>query len=338
MGSSAYTCAVSGLPIEDGDAVRYLLLTKNPFHDGAGSTCYIHDVWFPRTLPLRAVYNDYCSVHKVETGAVRDTWLEGLKIDLVEQADGSASKSMDFSAMLYAVRSGRLLVAREVPSRAVALFQEVNRKRLAELDGDSTLAAVRKAFDEEAPTPSADARPLPISQAMIREDIWQALLKVPTAKQLEWYRRGLRAEADARADLSLDDFERAMHRAGSQVHAGAWLFRDDIPYTVGIGTHLDLLLDKGEISDEVINVAAEFARVTQVLSGSRYQWRPSSSSGPQSGEWTVHADIAAAVQRVAVRKAREQKIAQLRDKAEDAWWTAKYRGRRAFTRLLATFR
>jgi hypothetical protein len=64
MGSFDYTCAISGLPIAGGEAVRYLLLTQNPYHRGvkAGSfVCYSTDHWFPRVFPIRAKYNDYGS-------------------------------------------------------------------------------------------------------------------------------------------------------------------------------------------------------------------------------------------------------------------------------------
>jgi hypothetical protein len=118
MGSFSYTCAVSGLPIEAGDEVRYLLVTENPYEDSRA--CYMHDVWVPRTFPLRAKYNDYGSVDDVQDGPERDAWLDGFQIDLVEKGwgdnsahDVSVKKNMTFDDLLHAIVEGRVHIKRE---------------------------------------------------------------------------------------------------------------------------------------------------------------------------------------------------------------------------------
>lgn len=117
MGSHDYTCSVSGLPIQAGTDVRYLLLTENPFYGPGASTCYLHDVWVPRTFPLKAKYNDYGGVEELEQGFNFDLWIEGLKLDLIEQGVGdnvahdvATSPDMDAEELVDALREGRVLV------------------------------------------------------------------------------------------------------------------------------------------------------------------------------------------------------------------------------------
>jgi len=131
MGSFAYTCCVSGLPIEAGDDVRFFLLTQSPYYTGAENTCCIHDLWFPRTFPLKAKYNDYGSVEDLQEGAARDVWFEGFQIDLIERGVGDNSchdvsvfKDMDLERWLEAFVEGRVLVRDGV--------DQVNLKKMSE--------------------------------------------------------------------------------------------------------------------------------------------------------------------------------------------------------------
>ena len=76
MGSFATTCAVSELPIEAGDKVRYLLLSSNPYIEGV--KCHTSDLWFPRTYPVQAVYNDYGSIENIVQPNLCQGFLDGL--------------------------------------------------------------------------------------------------------------------------------------------------------------------------------------------------------------------------------------------------------------------
>lgn len=119
MGSFSYTCAISGLPIEEGDAVRYYLLTENPYDSNI--RCSMTDLWFPRTWPLKGIYNNYGSVEKVAGEAEKQLWLDSLRLDLVERGWGAnschdvpTSKDMSFDQLLEAAWEGRILVSRDV--------------------------------------------------------------------------------------------------------------------------------------------------------------------------------------------------------------------------------
>lgn len=118
MGSFSYTCTLSNLTIHAGDAVRYFLLTENPYTDSANA-CTPKDLWFPRTFPLRAKYNDYGSVERIEEGPARELWLKTFKQDLIEQGWGDnsyhdvpVSRDMTFEALLEALWEGRVFVKR----------------------------------------------------------------------------------------------------------------------------------------------------------------------------------------------------------------------------------
>lgn len=118
MGSFASTCCISGLPIEAGDAVRYLLLTQNPYCTG-GFVCEPHGRWAPRTWPIKAKYNDYGSIEDWETGPVQALIMRGLQADLIEVGVGdnsihdvSVKKDMSFEELLNAVWEGRVMVKR----------------------------------------------------------------------------------------------------------------------------------------------------------------------------------------------------------------------------------
>jgi hypothetical protein len=91
MGSFASTCCVSNLAIEAGDKVKFLLLAKNPYNSDSNNTCYMHDIWVPRTLPITAEYNDYGSIEKWETGLAQELWMEGFQFDLIEKGTGDNS-------------------------------------------------------------------------------------------------------------------------------------------------------------------------------------------------------------------------------------------------------
>lgn len=89
MGSFAFTCAISRLPIEAGDRVRYILLQSSPFSD-SGNYARGELSWYIRALPVRASYNDYGTIEDIEPDdvAICQNWLDGLKIDMIEKGWG----------------------------------------------------------------------------------------------------------------------------------------------------------------------------------------------------------------------------------------------------------
>lgn len=124
MGSFDFTCCVSGLPISSGDPVKYILLTENPYEDNI--VCNSHDMWFPRTWPLRGQYDTYGSIENYDEGCPSAySIVEGLNIDLVELGMGNNAchdiptrKGMSLHEILNAILEGRLKVIRDTRKEA----------------------------------------------------------------------------------------------------------------------------------------------------------------------------------------------------------------------------
>lgn len=84
MGSWHESCFLSGLAIEPGEKVRWMLITKSPYNTSKG--CYSTAFWFPRALPLRGVYDDYGNVTvDDETSVFCKQALSQFQTDLVEK-------------------------------------------------------------------------------------------------------------------------------------------------------------------------------------------------------------------------------------------------------------
>src|ERR1700743_832840 len=118
MGSFNATCIVSGLQIEAGDEVRYLVLARNAYApDGNGHCCYVTGRWQLHGVPIRAKYNDYGSVEDIVPGFTSDLFFKGLAMAAVEVGIGDNSchdvavrEDMDQKSWLKALWEGRVKV------------------------------------------------------------------------------------------------------------------------------------------------------------------------------------------------------------------------------------
>lgn len=138
MGSFASTCAVSGLPLEVGTKVRFLLLCENPYKDSA--KCNFCDIWFPRTYPLKGVYNDYGSVEDYTLGFQMGNWMEGFSYDLAEIGTGDNRchdvpllKEMSFAHLLDALGEDRVFVTRNSPFTDHSFYTQKLEEQLDKL-------------------------------------------------------------------------------------------------------------------------------------------------------------------------------------------------------------
>ncbi len=123
MGSFDVTCAVSGLPIEGGTAVRYLLLSQGPYYRAGDFTVGPDVEWFPLTPPMSTHYYDYGRVDDLAPRFMAKAWRAQLRECLVSMPVGENSchdvavhRGSKLSAMIEASTEGRLRV-RRVPSR-----------------------------------------------------------------------------------------------------------------------------------------------------------------------------------------------------------------------------
>jgi len=144
MGLLAFRCGISGLPIEMGDRVMFMLLTRNPMNIIPHRACVATDLWFPRTYPVRSEYNGDGLVKNIENMDQIKTWLDVLNTDLITVGEGKNNicdvatyKDMKFDDFLWALWNGRIVVR--------------------EKDG---------------------ILPLQVSYVLIREDVWNLLVSM----------------------------------------------------------------------------------------------------------------------------------------------------------------
>lgn len=137
MGSFAYTCCISGLPIHGGDEIRYFLLTQHPFYKKISDACTMTGIWAPRTFPLRAKYGDYGRAVEVEDGPAKEVWVDGFQFDLLELGTGDNSvhdvpvrKSMNFEELMLAIQESRLRVKMTTLLEERVAKAEVEARRL----------------------------------------------------------------------------------------------------------------------------------------------------------------------------------------------------------------
>lgn len=276
MGSFSYTCAVSGLPIDSGDKVRYLLLTRNPLLKNSNAVCYPTSEWFPRVFPLNASYNDYGSVGHIDDTLGKQLWLDGFQEDLIEKEQGEneyhdvpTSKYMSFEALLNAVGVGRIFVKQATGTGSMIL---------------------------------------PVAQAMIREDVWQDLLTLRTEKS-EYEISLAQRNSAARLVWNTLDLEKLFARdelSRSNEHTRPFII-DDVPTISGLsGAFRFAMKRKSEMSEDEISkflkTAAELIYIQELFVDIRYAWRPSYSCGSQVGDWKTarkwHGRLAKISQRV----------------------------------------
>lgn len=169
-------------------------------------------------------------------------------------------------------------------------------------------------------TRSERPKPIAVEHLMIREDVWQGLLQMKGANaglsqkdpSIEFHRKGIRdlyrkackdyhkplislppnAPAElVEAQQAIRDLRRIQLENTDWRNPLVFMTKDEVPFAVGFGTNWRLLIEKNLPEAEVEHVLdsiAEMAHVMKVLYPVRYQWEPSTSCGPQFGEWAKH--------------------------------------------------
>lgn len=194
---------------------------------------------------------------------------------------------------------------------------------------------------------AAPEKPLAVSYAMIREDVWQALVAMPC--KIDWsdaalpsvevyrehllmayqaesdrekHRKGLfdrlkaikdspkKDEAEEEAahvelhTLILDDLEERLADTAWAVDRHTWA---GLP--LGLNQQWRYLIERQTPLDQVrgfIDSVAEVSRVALILGNVRFMWRPSTTGGPQVGEFKAHAQFFEEMLKIAQANAAEQ--------------------------------
>lgn len=142
-------------------------------------------------------------------------------------------------------------------------------------------------------------KPLQVSMMMVREDIWQEILKKDIRtwgkkvslkeekeQMYEYYKRCFTSLQKIMTDNNPIHFMEMMDIDNNGV--ACYLYRSEMPFTMGLNEHLLLLLKMGKGLEEVkgyLDEIAEFVHIWRYMQGLRWNWRPSNESGPQDPEW-----------------------------------------------------
>ncbi len=289
MGCWNATCQISQLPIFAGDKVRFLLLTHSPYSlveakingneencgEGAAKDgCYSTDFWFPRTIPIKAQYNDYGSVENAKLDINAEIWFDGFKQDLIELPQGkneyhqsAVKKDMNFDQLLKNLQDGRLRVTQ-------------------------TGSFCKK------------GRELPVCQAMIREDVYQSILSMPLET---WIGETISFDLvykDAKSFFN-STYKDSTQLPGMSKGVIKYLVREGkanfslsgIPFTIGLEYYNEWLVDKFvdkklAIKDRkvqgLIKDIAEFYYVSRGFSLLRKGWGPQVGAGSQGSNLEFH--------------------------------------------------
>lgn len=162
---------------------------------------------------------------------------------------------------------------------------------------------------------------LQVAVAMIREDVWQALVEAhgaPAVKRIYgWadprpYVEKAWAEVAKTAREEEENFFRMSGREwfGVDSYDKKLSTGNIVGNVLGLGSHWRLMAAKKETmtaeeQKEFIDVVIEQIKVMFMMDMTRYWWRPSHSNGPQSGEWSAHAVINRAVAAISATKFKE---------------------------------
>ena len=84
MGCWNGTCALTNLPIREGEEVYLYILKKNDYfklESVGGGICYPTEIAHPHTLPLLGTYNDYGAVENIKNDSLTKAVLKSLNYD-----------------------------------------------------------------------------------------------------------------------------------------------------------------------------------------------------------------------------------------------------------------
>lgn len=149
-----------------------------------------------------------------------------------------------------------------------------------------------------------DSDLLPVRQAMIREDVYQALLRFMV--------QGSKPGTYKTETMDLSDYQADVARFASAYHAGdelrrlciadtihigsRWIAGDEVPFVLGLASHARMLL---AMSPTLPSCIAEFSLILDALFHLRHAWQPQDHSQPQFGDWAAHAQFHAALAQIA---------------------------------------
>lgn len=271
----------------------------NEMRLGEGSNsrerCYPTDFWYPRTVPLKAVYYDYGDVNEVEDGLALDLFWKQLKADILAVEAGknsyhepASNLDMVWSQMWWVAREGRLRV-------------NGAHGRIDYGDGESILDR----YENSKPSkPEA----LPVCVVLIREDVYQSMLKLSLdgefmydseskttkALTLEYLFNRVRDALQPKSKYYSKELARA------EMVRNAGLGNINPPFTLGLDFYLDAaaeMVETGKVAADspememLLQQIAEIAFINLIFSSIRKTWHPGTGCGSQSANYEITAQF-----------------------------------------------
>jgi hypothetical protein len=316
VGSFNATCIVSGLPIQGGDKVRFLVLARSALHpDGNDHPHYVNGnprapgggpSWEPAAgIPTfkRVKEALVLAGQPIQSRDQEDPYVLGWTVDdtspgFVRVRSGGYGNDLDPTSVLPVLHAAGYAAMVVAGSGSYAKDSEVLVGPLPPADPGANLLVRPYGSDEEVPHTFAVR---PASQALIREDVWQLLLSLPGWADRsvgEMKEDAVRAfEEDLREAAGGENEERALRKLRMFLDCDGDrgnnffrdVIRDSITGTVGFGLHdaFEASKDPGldpEKARQFVQEIAETAFAQFAYSSLHGQWQPRSGGG-QDPNW-----------------------------------------------------
>jgi hypothetical protein len=168
--------------------------------------------------------------------------------------------------------------------------------------------------------PKSHKGKLAVAHAMVREDVWQALLKLKPdiwnddcPKSSEEFRKAIpkywnRRQSTKNHKEPLDKRIRKIYPEESDIFSVNLDSNDS--FTLAWSAHFELALDsklQGVCLLNFLDTVADSIFIKICLYDLRIPWRPSTSYGPQFGEWGLHKQFGATLAKVSADIAAKKK-------------------------------
>jgi hypothetical protein len=318
------------MSISAGEAVRFLPIVMNPYHvetvkglklpKGVSTTtitgksgCYISDLWAPLCYPIRGEYNDYGTIENIPEKTDKD------KAELAQFVDA-------FKEHCLPIELGE----NEYHDVAVKKFS------VDEILGALQEGRCFKLYQSSLPG-YAD-RLLPIAWMMIKESVWQSLLKIDIKKSKEvWHTKGEKDRYSLKGirEGLLESFERINKRnkvdkllekkenlEGDELRKAASeileLMKDSHSFMnmTRSRTWHNSPITEPVINENLIDVVTEMEYVYGMMSILRINFAPTTGSGSQCNNYALWSLVNSSWKKLVSKDLKEEREETKKSNAE----------------------
>jgi hypothetical protein len=330
MGCWNNTCMISNLPIISGEKVKLVILGNNYAEEsiiGRSGYCYSNGMLSPLFLPISGTYNDYGGIEhvvqdfnyniiseslhkqfgntiKVDRDDVKENWtledfLDGIERGCCDRMVYQGKKTKEFKDAIEEIESLKDIIdEKEKSIKVKALIKSVGEPINDELMW----------------------LPVNISWVMIREDIWNEVIKITNSTTDIWSSKnkyglylnqefeGWIQQLNEINDPDIDQHEKMMriirssmddNRLFSLPEGGGNL--NKISYT----EYCKTILDNSDLLEDFKIQLLEFKTICKFLEASRKGWMIQPGQGSQHHGWEEHKKLAQSIINICDAKIKE---------------------------------